>query len=113
MNSAGGGNVPTDAGRYEYAPVWPEIIRPMSGSTCGNTRGRARSRLGFAARRTRESPGARRPQHPRHLRARHLRALDVADAERDRRRVGAAVARRQPHRVAADEHDALRPDSPA
>ena len=28
-NSAGGGNVPTDAGRYEYAPVWPEISRPI------------------------------------------------------------------------------------
>ena len=107
MNSAGGGNVPTDAGRYVYAPVCPEIIRPIERKHPPEVPEveRAHSRDPRNPKLEDREP-ATRTQHTSHFRAGNLGPLHVANAERDRCRIGDAIARGHPHRISADEHDA-------
>ena len=88
--------MPTDAGRYEYAAVCPEIARPMQRQDAREIPAvEARTRPATAARRTRGSPAGRRaaarapaPRTPPPVAARCGCRRPLSPHPRSRRRTG-------------------------
>ena len=102
LNSAGGGNPPTDAGRYEYALEFLNRSSHERAAGSGNTGVQRPDSGGIRGSRTRgwqDAPGAGDARQS----ASALAVGDVSDAEPDRRGVARTVGEGNARGVAANQ----------